>query len=222
MDLLHSLIDYILHVDRHLIELLAQYHLWIYGILFLIIFAETGFVVTPFLPGDSLLFATGALTAVDSSGTLRLPLILLLLSAAAILGNTLNYLIGRRLGLEAFSGRYRFLKQEYLQRTTTFFERHGGMAVVLSRFVPIIRTFAPFVAGVGRMNWLRYQSYNFAGGIGWVSSMTVAGYLFGNLPLVKNNFGLVTIGIIVASLLPLLWAVWRERAATGRGAGTRG
>jgi membrane-associated protein len=217
MDLLRSLIDLVLHVDRHLIELLAQYHLWIYGILFFIIFAETGFVITPFLPGDSLLFATGALTAVDDSGTLRLPFILLLLSAAAILGNTLNYLIGRKLGLAAFSGRYRFLKQEYLQRTSAFFERHGGMAVVLSRFVPIIRTFAPFVAGVGRMHWLRYQAYNIAGGIGWVSLMTVAGYVFGNLPVVKNNFGLVTIAIIVASLLPLLWALWRERGAGSRG-----
>jgi membrane-associated protein len=217
MELLRSLIDLILHVDRHLIELLVQYQLWIYGILFVIIFAETGFVVTPFLPGDSLLFATGALTAVDTSGTLRLPLILLLLIAAAILGNTVNYLIGRRLGAEAFSGRYRFLRQEYLQRTSEFFERHGGMAVVLSRFVPIVRTFAPFVAGVGRMNWLRYQGYNIAGGIGWVTLMTVAGYLFGNLPLVKNNFGLVTIAIIIASLLPLMWAVWRDRGAVARG-----
>ncbi len=213
MELLRSLADLILHVDRHLIELLAQYQLWIYGILFCIIFAETGFVITPFLPGDSLLFATGALAAVDSSGTLRLLMILPLLMAAAILGNTSNYLLGRRLGSHAFSGRYRFFRQEYLQRTSQFFDHHGGLAVVLSRFVPIVRTFAPFVAGVGRMHWLRFQGYNFAGGIGWVGLMTMAGFLFGNLPLVKSNFGLVTIAIIAVSLLPLLWAMWNERGA---------
>jgi membrane-associated protein len=214
MELLRQSADLVLHIDRHLIELLAQYQLWIYGILFFIIFAETGLVVTPFLPGDSLLFATGALSAVDGSGTLRLPWILLLLMAAAILGNTSNYLLGRQLGAHAFSGRYGFLRQEYLRRTRLFFERHGGMAVVLSRFVPIVRTFAPFVAGVGRMNWMRFQGYNFAGAIGWVGLMTVTGYLFGNLPLVRNNFGLVTVGIIAVSLLPLLWALWSERGAS--------
>ena len=217
MELLRNLADLILHVDRHLIELLAQYQFWIYGILFCIIFAETGLVVTPFLPGDSLLFATGALAAVDGSGTLRLAVILPLLMAAAILGNTSNYLLGRRIGPHAFSGRYRFLKQEYLQRTSQFFDHHGGLAVALSRFMPILRTFAPFVAGVGRMNWLRFQSYNIAGGIAWVGLMTIAGFLFGNLPLVKNNFGLVTIAIVAVSLLPLLWAIWNERGvADGR------
>jgi membrane-associated protein len=217
MELLHTAADLILHVDRHLIELLAQYHVWIYGILFIIIFAETGLVVTPFLPGDSLLFATGALTAVDSTGTLRLPLILLLLAAAAILGNTSNYLLGRHFGNRAFSGRNRFFRQEYLQRTTRFFEHHGGKAVALSRFLPIVRTFAPFVAGIGRMNWLRFQGYNFMGGIAWVGLMTMAGYLFGNLPVVRNNFGLVTIGIIAVSLLPLAWALWSERGASHGG-----
>jgi membrane-associated protein len=211
MDLLRSLLDLILHLDRHLIDLLAQYHLWIYGILFVVIFAETGLVVTPFLPGDSLLFAVGALTAIDASATLRLPLLLLLLIAAAVLGNTSNYLLGRHLGRRAFSGERRFLKASYLQRTEAFFERHGGMAVVLSRFMPIVRTFAPFVAGVGRMHWLRFQSYNFVGGAAWVSLMLVSGYWFGNLPLVKTNFGLVTIAIIVASLAPLLWTLWSER-----------
>lgn len=217
MELLRTVADLILHIDRHLLELLAQYHVWIYGILFVIIFAETGLVVTPFLPGDSLLFATGALTAVDSTGTLRLPLILLLLMAAAILGNSSNYVLGRHFGNRVFSGRNRFFRQEYLQRTMLFFERHGGMAVALSRFLPIVRTFAPFVAGIGRMNWLRFQGYNFMGGIAWVGLMTMAGYLFGNLPVVKNNFGLVTIGIIAVSLLPLAWALWSERGASHGG-----
>jgi membrane-associated protein len=217
MELLHSLIDLILHLDRHLISLLAEYHVWIYAILFFVIFAETGFVVTPFLPGDSLLFATGALTAVDTSGTLKLPLLLILLIVAAIAGNTANYSLGRQLGTHAFSGRYRFFRQEHLRRTEAFFERHGGMAVVLSRFVPIVRTFAPFVAGIGRMNWLRFQAYNLAGGICWVSLMTVAGYLFGNLSFVKTNFGLVTIAIIVASLLPLLWVMWCDRGHAASG-----
>jgi membrane-associated protein len=211
MDLLKTFIDLILHLDRHLIELLAQYQWWIYGILFVVIFAETGFVVTPILPGDSLLFAVGALTAIDSSGTLKLPLVLLLLIVAAILGNTTNYWIGRHVGRKAFTEGSRLFKADYLRRTEGFFERHGGMAVVLSRFVPIVRTFAPFVAGVGRMNFFRFQGYNFAGGIGWVTIMTVAGYWFGNLPIVKDNFGLVTIAIIIVSLLPLAWTVWRER-----------
>ena len=209
--MLASLLDIVLHLDHHVSALLASYHLWFYGILFVIIFAETGFVVTPFLPGDSLLFAVGALTAIDDSGTLHLPLLLLLLVTAAVLGNTLNYQLGRWIGMRAFSGRYRLLKIEYLQRTEGFFQRHGGMAVVLSRFVPIVRTFAPFVAGVGRMNWARFQSYNIFGGLSWVLLMTVAGFLFGNVPFVKSHFGLVTIAIILLSLLPLLWVVWRDQ-----------
>ncbi len=211
MELLTSLIDIVLHLDRHVSALLATYHLWFYAILFVVIFAETGLVVTPFLPGDSLLFAVGALTAIDTSGTLHLPVLLIMLVLAAVLGNTLNYQIGRRIGVHAFSGRYRLLKVDYLRRTEAFFQRHGGMAVVLSRFVPIVRTFAPFVAGVGRMNWARFQGYNVAGGAGWVLLMTLAGYLFGNVPLVKNNFGLVTIGIILLSLLPLVWVFWHDR-----------
>lgn len=214
MELLTTLVDIVLHLDHHVSALLADYHLWFYGILFVVIFAETGLVVTPFLPGDSLLFAVGALTAIDDSGTLHLPVLLLMLVVAAVLGNTLNYQIGRWIGVHAFTGRYRLLKIDYLRRTEAFFERHGGMAVVLSRFVPIVRTFAPFVAGVGRMNWARFQGYNVAGGVSWVLLMTVAGYLFGNVPLVKNNFGLVTIAIILVSLLPLVWVVWRDRRAT--------
>jgi membrane-associated protein len=216
MDLLHTALDIVLHLDRHVSALLAMYHAWFYAILFVVIFAETGFVVTPFLPGDSLLFAVGALTAIDSSGTLRLPVLLLLLIVAAVLGNTLNYQIGRWIGVHAFSGRYRLLKVEYLRRTEAFFQRHGGMAVVLSRFMPIVRTFAPFVAGIGRMNWGRFQLYNIAGGASWVLVMTLAGFLFGNVPLVKNNFGLVTIAIILASVTPLLWVMWRDRRAVAQ------
>ena len=217
MSLLQELLDLVLHLDRHLIALLMRYDVWIYGILFCVIFAETGFVVTPFLPGDSLLFAVGALCAVDSSGTLRLWPVLALLALAAVGGNTLNYLIGRQLGPRAFSGRFRWLKQQHLRRTEAFFQRHGGLAVVLSRFVPIVRTFAPFVAGIGRMHFARFQTYNISGGVGWVGLFTIGGYLFGNLPLVRNNFGIVTILIIVVSVLPLLWVVWRERGSPANG-----
>jgi membrane-associated protein len=216
MDLLHGFIDLVLHLDQHLIALLAQYGVWIYGILFVVIFAETGLVIMPFLPGDSLLFAVGALTAVDSSDTLHLPLLLAMLIVAALAGNSVNYLVGRRLGQAAFSGRYRFFRKQYLLQTQAFFDRHGGMAVVLSRYVPIVRTFAPFVAGIGRMHWLRYQIYNVIGGVSWVAIMTVAGFLFGNLPVIRNNFGLVTIGIVIVSLLPLVYVALRDRAAARR------
>ncbi|MGH8136873.1 MAG: DedA family protein [Steroidobacteraceae bacterium] len=205
-------IDLALHLDRHLIELVARYDLWIYPILFAVIFSETGLVVTPFLPGDSLLFAVGALAAVDTSGTLNAPLAFVLLAAAAVLGNTVNYAIGRAIGPPAFSGRYRLLKVEYLRRTEEFFQRHGGMAVALSRFMPIIRTFAPFVAGVGRMPYARFIGYNLLGGVSWVLLFLWGGYLFGNIPVVKQNFGIVTLLVIVASLVPLLIAFLRRRA----------
>jgi membrane-associated protein len=203
------LLDLVLHLDRHLVELLARYDLWIYPILCAVIFAETGLVVTPFLPGDSLLFAVGALAAVDTSGTLRAPLASLALGAAAVLGNTVNYSIGRAIGPPAFSGRYRLLKVEYLRRTEEFFDRHGGRAIFLSRFVPIVRTCAPFVAGVGRMPYARFLASNLAGGFAWVLLFIWGGYLFGNIPLVKRNFGLVTLAIIAASLVPLLLALRR-------------
>jgi membrane-associated protein len=209
-------IDFVLHLDRHLVELLAHYELWIYPILFAVIFAETGLVVTPFLPGDSLLFAVGALSAVDSSGTLRAPLASLTLGSAAVLGNVVNYSIGRAIGPPAFSGRYRFLKIEYLRRTEDFFRRHGGLAIVLSRFVPIIRTCAPFVAGIARMPYGRFLAYNLAGGFGWVLLFVWGGYLFGNVPLVKRHFGLVTIAIIAASLVPLASTLLRRPAPTPR------
>lgn len=204
-------IDLVLHLDRHLVELVTHYHFWVYGILFCIIFAETGLVVTPFLPGDSLLFATGALAAVDTSGTLNAPLISVSLAIAAVLGNTVNYSVGRFIGPAAFSGRYRLLKVEYLRRTEEFFARYGGMAVFLSRFMPIIRTFMPFVAGIGHMPIARFQGYNIAGGVSWVLLFVWGGYLFGNIPVVKHNFGIVTILIVLVSVTPMLVALIRRR-----------
>jgi membrane-associated protein len=206
------LIDFILHLDRHLVELLTRFDLWIYPILFAVIFAETGLIVTPFLPGDSLLFALGALAAVDTSGTLNAPLLSGLLAVAAVLGNTVNYAVGRAIGPPAFSGRYRLLKVEYLRYTEGFFRRYGGMAVLLSRFMPIIRTCAPFVAGIARMPFARFLAYNLAGGVAWVMLFVWGGYLFGNIPLVKAHFGLVTIGIIGVSLLPFVSVLLRRPA----------
>jgi membrane-associated protein len=207
-------LDLVVHLDRHLVELLVTYHLWIYPILFAVIFAETGFVVTPFLPGDSLLFAVGALAAVDTSGTLTAPLASAALAAAAVLGNTVNYAIGRALGPPAFSGRYRLLKVEYLRRTEQFFRRHGALAIVLSRFIPIVRTCAPFVAGIGRMPYGRFLAYNLVGGCAWVLLFIWGGYLFGNIPLVRQHFGFVTLAIILVSLVPLAVTLARREAAS--------
>jgi len=212
LDLLHTLIDFVLHLDRHLVEMLVRFDLWIYAILFAVIFAETGFVVTPFLPGDSLLFAAGALAAVDTSGTLTAGGLIATLGVAAVLGNSVNYSIGAYIGPPAFSGRYRLLKLDYLHRTEDFFRRYGPMTIVLSRFVPIVRTFAPFVAGVGHMPYARFQAYNIAGGLGWVVLFVVAGYLFGNLPWIKRNFGLVTILIVLVSVIPIVLMLLRSRA----------
>ena len=210
MELLSWFVDLVLHLDVHLVELLRDHGLWIYLILFVIVFAETGFVVTPFLPGDSLLFAAGALAAIDTSGTLSAPLLCVVLAVAAIAGNTTNYHVGRWIGPPAFSGRYRYLKVDYLRRTEAFFAKYGSMTIVLSRFAPIIRTCAPFVAGIGRMPYARFQFSNVAGGLGWVLTFIWAGYFFGNVPLIKNNFGLVTIGIIVVSLIPVAWVAIRK------------
>jgi membrane-associated protein len=211
LSLLHWLLDLVLHLDQHLAAVTAQYHVWIYALLFFVIFAETGFVVTPFLPGDSLLFATGALAAVDTSGTLTAPLAWLLVAAAAILGNTLNYAIGHAIGPRAFSGRYRLLRVDYLRRTEEYFVRYGSMTIVLSRFVPIVRTFAPFVAGVGRMPYGRFQAVNILGALAWSTLFIWGGYWFGNVPLVKSHFGIVTLLIIFASLLPFAWTVLSAR-----------
>jgi membrane-associated protein len=218
LGVLHFLVDTFLHLDRHLADVVAVYHTWIYGIVFVLIFAETGLVVTPFLPGDSLLFAIGALAAVDTTGTLHAPLMWALVCVAAILGNTSNYAIGRSIGPRAFSGRVRLLRPEHLRRTEEFFARHGAVTILLSRFLPLLRTFAPFVAGVGRMRYATFQGYNFAGGIAWATLFIWGGYLFGNIPLVRNNFGLVTVGIIAVSLLPLVWALLSDRKVSARNA----
>ncbi len=211
MELLKWLADLVLHLDHHLVELLRAYGSLVYVILFAIVFAETGLVVTPFLPGDSLLFAAGALAAVDTSGTLSAPVLSLLLVIAAIAGNTTNYHVGRWIGPPAFSGRYRYLKVEYLQRTEAFFQKYGPMTVVLSRFAPIIRTCAPFVAGVGRMPYARFQAYNVIGGTAWVLLFIWAGYFFGNIPAIKNHFGFVTIGIVLVSLIPVAWVALKKK-----------
>jgi membrane-associated protein len=210
MELLGWFADLVLHLDKHLVELLTDYGTWVYAILFLIVFAETGFVVTPFLPGDSLLFAAGALAAVDTSGTLSAPLVSAVFAFAAIAGNTTNYHIGRWIGPPAFSGKYRFLKVDYLRRTEAFFGKYGSMTIVLSRFAPIIRTCAPFVAGVARMPYARFQIYNVIGGIAWVMALTWAGFFFGNIPFIKENFGFVTIGIVLVSLIPVAWVALRK------------
>jgi membrane-associated protein len=209
------LIDVVLHLDRYLDVLVAAHPVSIYGILFLVIFAETGLVVTPFLPGDSLLFAVGAVAA--GSGTLSAPLATLLLGLAAVLGNTTNYAIGRVIGPRAFSGRNRFFKVEHLHRTEEFFERHGGLAILLSRFMPIIRTFAPFVAGIGHMPYPRFQGYNLLGGFSWVCLFIWAGYLFGTIPAVKQNFSLVTLGVVLVSLLPAAIGMLKRRPAGAHG-----
>ncbi len=208
--MIHTVLDSILHVDRHLAQLTAQYHGAIYAILFVVIFAETGLVVTPFLPGDSLLFASGALAAAGG-GTLEAPVLWALLAAAAALGNTANYAIGRTIGSRAFSGHSRLFRLEHLHRTEEFFQRYGAMTIVLSRFMPIIRTFAPFVAGIGRMPYLHFQLYNVAGAVAWTALFVWGGYLFGNIPIVRSNFGLVTIAIIAISLAPIGWAALKAR-----------
>jgi membrane-associated protein len=209
-DFFHWFIDIVLHLDAHLVELLRDYGFWVYLILFAIVFAETGFVITPFLPGDALLFAAGALSAVDTSGTLSAPLVCLTLVIAATTGNTTNYHIGRWIGPPAFSGKYRFLKVEYLRRTEEFFARHGSMTLVLARFVPIVRTCVPFVAGIARMPYARFQGFNIGGALIWVLSLVWAGFFFGNIPFIKDNFGLVTIGIVVLSVLPMAWVALKE------------
>jgi membrane-associated protein len=206
------IVDLFLHLDHHLVDLLVLYGAWIYAILFAIIFAETGLVVTPFLPGDSLLFGVGALAAVDASGTLQIGWVFVLLSVAAIVGNSVNYAIGRALGQQAFSGRYRFFKLSHLQRTQDYFRRHGGLTVLLSRFMPIVRTFAPFVAGIGRMPYHRFQAFNVLGGAAWVALFVFGGFAFGNVPWVKMHFSVVTLIVIAISLLPMLIVAIRERS----------
>lgn len=216
MDFLSDLFSFFLHLDVHLKELANQYGDWLYGILFLIVFCETGLVVTPFLPGDSLLFAAGALAAL---GQMDIHFLFLLMAIAAIAGNTVNYTVGRYLGEKVFSADARILKQEYLDRTHRFFERHGGKTIVITRFVPIVRTFAPFVAGAGGMTYSRFLFYNVAGGIAWTASFLYGGYFFGNLPIIKQNFTLVILLIIILSLLPGIIEYGRQRRAQVRTGG---
>jgi membrane-associated protein len=211
MQLIMSFIDLFLHLDKHLNVIIADYGVWTYLILFLIVFCETGLVVTPFLPGDSLLFAAGAFAGL---GSLRPDLLFVLLAIAAILGDTVNYWIGNYIGPRAFSGNIRFLKKEYLERTQAFYEKHGGKAIILARFVPIVRTFAPFVAGVGTMNYGRFIVYNVAGGIIWVAIFVFGGYFFGNLPAVQENFTLVILAIIAISVVPMIAEVLKDRLAS--------
>jgi len=213
MDFLITAFDYFLHVDRHLNEFATEYGVWIYALLFLIIFLETGVVVTPFLPGDSLLFAVGALAA---AGVIDLVGMLSLLTAAAILGDNTNYWIGRTVGPRVFTEHSRWLKREHLLRTQRFYEVHGGKAVVLARFVPIVRTFAPFVAGVGRMRYPRFLAFDVAGGLLWVWGFGLLGYFTGAIPFVKENFGLVTIAVILISVVPLGIELWRARVQRAR------
>lgn len=201
MELIQQLIDFILHIDKHLIEIVQDYRTWTYLILFLIIFAETGFVVTPFLPGDSLLFAAGAIIAKPESG-LNIFLMCILLIIAAIIGDLVNYHIGNFVGHKAFSGKYKLLKKEYLDKTQEFYEKHGGKTIIYARFIPIIRTFAPFVAGIGTMSYLKFATYNVTGAILWVVSFLFIGYFFGGLPVIKDNFTYVIFGIIILSILP--------------------
>jgi membrane-associated protein len=220
MELIHTFIDIILHLDRHLTELVAAYSIWVYAIVFLIVFCETGLVVTPFLPGDSLLFALGALAAVDTTGTLSATLLWVMLIFAAVLGNEVNFRIGRYIGPRAFTGSIRFLKKEYLQKTHEFYERHGGKTIILSRFIPIIRTFAPFVAGVGCMSRKKFFVDNLLGAFAWVTLFIWGGYFFGNLPIIKENFGFVTIGIVIVSVLPVAIALWQSKREQKPGGAT--
>ena len=216
MDAIKSILDVFLHVDDHLHALLEAWGPWIYVLLFAIILCETGLVVMPFLPGDSLLFAAGAMAALypDDLGLVTL---LVLLSIAAILGDTINYFLGRWIGPRAFSLNTWFLKHEHLEKTQAFYDRHGGKTIVLARFMPIVRTFAPFVAGVGKMHYPTFLWFNVVGGILWVVLCTAAGYFFGNIEAVKKNFELVVIGIVLVSVLPLAWEWWaaRRRSQTG-------
>jgi len=211
MEIISSLIDLILHLDKYLSEIIQNYGFWTYLILFLIIFMETGFVVTPFLPGDSLLFAAGTFASPALGSGLNIFVLWVLLVAAAILGDTINYWIGHFIGPRAFSGNIRFLKVEYLDRTHQFYEKHGGKTIILARFVPIVRTFAPFIAGIGAMSYGRFFTYNVVGAVLWVSIFLIGGYFFGTLPFVQENFTLVVLAIILISVLPAVYEVLKER-----------
>jgi membrane-associated protein len=210
IEFIKSIIDFVLHIDTHLVEIVNDYQTWTYLILFLIIFAETGLVVTPILPGDSLLFAAGAIVAKPETN-LSIWVLCVLLIVAAILGDLVNYHIGKYIGYKAFDGRYRFLKSEYLMQTQKFYEKHGGKTIIYARFIPIVRTFAPFVAGIGTMTYGKFASFNIIGGILWVSGFLFIGYFFGGLPIIKQNFTYVIFAIIIASVIPPIIEVIREK-----------
>ena len=219
MEFISYLIDLFLHLDKHLSQIIQNYGVWTYLLLFLVIFLETGFVVTPFLPGDSLLFAAGTFASPALGSSLNIFLLWTLLCTAAILGDTVNYWIGHFIGPKAFTGEVRFLKKEYLDRTHEFYEKHGGKTIIIARFIPIIRTFAPFVAGIGAMNYGRFITYNVVGGIVWVTIFTFGGYYFGNLPFVKENFSLVVIAIIFISVVPMIFEFIKQRTSGAKQAG---
>jgi membrane-associated protein len=207
-DLLYSFVDFVLHIDKHLQQIVTDYQSWTYLILFLIVFCETGLVVTPLLPGDSLLFAAGAVSAL---GGLDIVLLMALLFVAACAGDNTNYFIGKFVGPKVFSKDYKLLKREYLTRTQNFYEKHGGKTIVIARFMPIIRTFAPFVAGIGTMNYPRFISFSVIGNILWIVSFSLAGYFFGQIPAIKSNFTMVIFGIIGISLLPVVISFFKVR-----------
>lgn len=210
MEFFTFLIDFLLHIDKHLEEIIRDYQNWTYAILFLIIFAETGFVVTPFLPGDSLLFAMGTLIAGGNTG-LNIWAMLILLIVAAILGNSLNYKLGSLLGVKVFKEKNKILKLEYYNQSHMFFEKHGGKAIIFSRFLPIFRTIAPFVAGVAKMPFGRFTLFNIIGGVAWIASLLMAGYLLGQIPVVKKNFDIVIIVIAVVTFFPAIFAALRSK-----------
>ncbi|MBW7982269.1 DedA family protein [Enterobacillus tribolii] len=219
MEYIQWIIDFILHIDVHLAELVAQYGIWIYGILFLILFCETGLVVTPFLPGDSLLFVAGALASLPTNDV-NVHLMVGLMIAAAIIGDAVNYTIGRLFGERLFSNPdSKIFRRSYLDKTHAFYEKHGGKTIILARFVPIVRTFAPFVAGMGHMSYRHFALFNVVGAILWVVLFTYAGYLFGNVPVVQNNLKLLIVAIIVLSVMPGVIEVWRHRRAAKKLAG---
>jgi membrane-associated protein len=212
MELIHKLIDVVLHVDKHLGQLIEQFGPWMYVLLFLIIFCETGLVVTPFLPGDSLLFAVGTFCALQPPNNLNLGWLVILLPIAAVIGDTVNYWVGAKLGPRIFRGEnVRLLNKKHLERTHEFYERYGGKTIIIARFIPIVRTFAPFVAGMGQMTYRRFMAYNVVGGIVWCVSFLLLGYFFGNMPVVKKNFSLVILGIIILSIVPAVIEFFRER-----------
>ena len=221
MEFITYLIDLFLHLDKHLSQIIQNYGVWTYLLLFLVIFMETGFVVTPFLPGDSLLFAAGTFASPALGSSLNIFLLWALLCAAAILGDTVNYWIGHFIGPKAFTGEVRFLKKEYLDRTHEFYEKHGGKTIIIARFIPIIRTFAPFVAGIGAMSYGRFITYNVVGGVVWVTIFTFGGYYFGNLPFVKENFSLVVIAIIFISVVPMIFEFIKQRTSGAKEAGAQ-